>query len=486
MFFKNIDFDPLNAILINPTLMKYGLKPENILVELDEYIAKILSGNIPDMISTNISYDKNILTNFSIYGTDMRSSIMYFLCCYKYQFGEKTTLSTFAGSNHKQFGYNDMHSAKTSVNSYKQHVRNNNRYLMETFEPLLNKPNDNSRPKSIPIILAQILTHAICKYPSNPTNLSKFNNMKNRLYDIETLKDFIKSVNFTTVDEYIFERVYHIKLICEILNFYNEFVNFINNLSEYILTVSYLLHPAPVHDSVCKYFDVDSVIYAIREYSENLNVDIDTIKNSCIHNLNIIVQNLCRFSLIDDVYTRTDVMISCIKENSNSIMDVNHFVDAIKHCVSLEMRNSIIKEDIFYYGTISHSLLRYVSTKSYDDYPRTNDKELVDGFKIISVLLKNNDSSLLSYEEYLGKTIDSLSTYINNRQFNLNIKEVVDNTIDNNYNLNKLLIYLYDVIPIIKFNNKFHKYNFFDDDFYQSYHTILDNQMHRIIDMKLF
>ena len=319
-----------------------------------------------------------------------------------------------------------------------------------------------------------------------------------RLYHITTLQKFISETNFTNVEEYIFERIYHVKLICEILNFYYEFKYFIDKLSDDIFSlgintykkqsdesdesdvgdVSDVSVERDVSDAYeYKYFAFADAWKAFKEYGRRNALDLDTLKERGYARLNVLFLELCRFSLLDDVYTRTDVMKSLIEEIIPDIMDENACLNKIKQCVSREFRNSIIADDVFYYTAINYSMSEY-SKRKLTEY------SLQDEMELIRNLIINKDMILEANGYYLKETIDGLENCIKSTPFDLKLKEVVSHTTDEDSILHKLLFATYCSTPIKQKNEDFYGCNFFDDKFYAQYRELLDNQMNRVIESK--
>lgn len=482
MFFDNISFDPLNVILTKPTMMQYGIKSEDIMSDFNKYITEIIKETIQNKPLVQNQYNTNILDNFFVHNMDFRNSIMAFYTSYKFQFGEKTTLSASAKHHYKQFGYKNKECSQRSLISYKKNIFSSNKYLTDILNSILSERQYNRRENNLPLIAAQVVTHSICEYSSNPTNRNKLESIK-QIYDLKKLETFLKTIDFSNIDAYIFEKIYHIRLVCEILKFYTEFMKFIDSLPEHVLTFEWKLSANCLKESDYTYFSATNVVASLREYAFKFGMSYEALKDVCINKLNIFITNLCRFSLLDDVYTRTDLMIMFIRENCHNIMHEGYCLDAIKRCVSLATRNNIIKDDVFYYGTLDYSLSKYISKKDssvlYDKYGKHQSDN---SFQILSNLLKNIDSSLFNYDEYLGETIAAIESYISTPLFDLNIKGAVDETVDSQNFLHNLLQKMYFDMTAIKCNEDFNKHSFFDDDFYSAYRNLLNDQMHRIID----
>ncbi len=446
-FFWDKSFDPLDIIMTKPTMMKYAIKFDDIDISFDNFTENAPKYHCSDFISGEM---------------DLRNSMVSFFCSYKYKYGRKTTINTFIRNNFSRFKFKTEHSAQSSIARYKRIILNGNQYLSDTFSDIF-QGMETHRSKTLPEIGANILAYSICRYYNNPTDLSK-------TYDIKNLNDFLQGTNFTNVEEYIFERIYHIKLICEIINFYYEFKSFIDELSFDILMGKDKIDPYKY-----KYFSVNMALSAFREYWLKNALDLETLQERGSAKLDVLVLNLCRFSLLDDVYTRTDVMKSLIREMIADIMKEEVCLDKIKQCVSFALRSSVITDDVLYYSAINYSMSEYIR-RELPEYTLQNELE------IIRKLISCEDSIFESNEYYLNETIDGLENCIKSIPFDLNLKEVVSHTTDKNSILHKLLKEIYYSNQIKQRNEDFYKWNFFDDEFYKEYRNLFDNQMKRVIE----
>lgn len=445
--FWDKSFDPLDIIMIKPTMMKYAIKFDSIDIPFDNFINNTSPYVYSDFMSGEM---------------DLRNSIASFICSYKYKYGEKTTLNTFTRNNYKRFKYKNEHSAQSSIARYKRIILESNQYLLDAFSDTFQRM-ENHHSKTLSEICANVIAYSICRYPENPTNFSNS-------YDVTSLQKFISETEFTNVEEYIFERIYHIKLICEIINFYYEFKRFIDELSYDILIGKQQI-------DVCKYkyYSVSVVLSALQKYWLKNALDVEVLQERCSTKLNVLILNLCRFSLLEDVYTRIDIMKSLIREIIADIMNEEVCLNKIKQCVSFALRRSVITDDIFYYSAINYSLSEYIRSK-LPEYSLQNELE------IIRKLIICEDSIFESSECYLKKTIDGFENCLRSSPFDLNLKKVVSHTTDNNSILHKLLKEIYYSTQIKQRNEDFYKWNFFDDEFYKDYHNLLDKQMNRIIE----
>lgn len=445
--FLDKSFDPLDIMMTKPTMMKYAIKFDDIDIFFDDFIKNTSNYHCSDFISGEM---------------DLRNSMVSFFCSYKYKYGKKTTINTFIRNNHELFNFKNKHSAQSSIARYKRIILNSNQYLSDIFSDIFQEM-ETHRSKTLPEIGANILAHSICRYSENPTDLSK-------LYDVKSLNDFIQETEFTNVEEYIFERIYHIKLICEIINFYYEFKRFIDELSFDMLMGKEHIDPYKY-----KYFSVNMALSAFREYWLKNALDLETLQERGSAKLDVLILNLCRFSLLDDVYTRTNVMKSLIREIVADIMKEEVCLDKIKQCVSFALRSSVITDDVFYYSAINYSMSEYIR-RELPEHTLQNELE------IIRKLISCEDSIFESNEYYLNETIDGLENCIKSTPFDLKLKEVVSHTTDKNSILNKLLKEIYYSTKIKQRNEDFYKWNFFGDEFYKEYRNLFDNQMKRVIE----
>jgi len=343
-------FDPLDMIMTGPIMTKYAIKPEDIKIPFDKFIKN--TSNYTD-------------SDIEFYENDLRHSIVAFFFSYKYKYREKTTPNTFIGENYGRFEYSTAHSAQSSFANYKKKILNEDGYLKDIFEDIFDNMKER-RSKTLSKIGANVFAYSICRYSNNPARLPKSSDIEKskdaeKIYHITTLQKFISETNFTNVEEYIFERIYHVKLICEILNFYYEFKYFIDKLSDDIFSLGINTYKKQSDESdesdvgdvsverdvsdayEYKYFDFADAWQAFKEYGRRNALDLDTLKERGYARLNVLFLELCRFSLLDDVYTRTDVMKSLIKEMMPDIMKEEVWLDRLKQCVACAFRNSIIE-----------------------------------------------------------------------------------------------------------------------------------------------
>lgn len=445
--FLDKSFDPLDIMMTKPTMTKYAIKFDDIDISFDIFINNTSPYTYSDFISSKM---------------DLRNSMASFFCGYKYEYGAKTTLNTFIRNNYDRFKYKNEHSAQSSLARYKRTILESNQYLSDAFSVTFQRM-ENHHSKTLSEIGANVLAYSICRYPENPTDISKS-------YNITNLQKFIAETEFTNIEEYIFERIYHIKLICKIIDFYYEFKHFIDELSYDMLMGNKQI-------DVCKYeyFSVNTALSGLRKYWLKNALDMETLQERCSIKLNVLILNLCRFSLLDDVYTRIDVMKSLIREIIADIMNEEVCLDKIKQCVSFGLRSSVITDDVFYYSAISYSLSEYIRSE-LPEYILQSELE------IIRKLIISGDSIFESNENYLKRTIDGFENCIKSSSFDLNLNETIYNTTDKNSILHKLLKETYYSTKIKQRNEDFYKWNFFDDEFYDEYHTLFTSQMKRVIE----
>ena len=459
--FLDKTFDPLDMIMTGPIMERYAIKSEDINIPFDKFIK-------------NTSNYTN--SDFEFYKKDLRHSIATFFCSYKYKYGEKTTPNTFIRQNYERFKCKTPHSAQSIIDCNKRMILEGNRYLKEVFGDTFDNMKKR-RSNTLSKIDANVFSHSIRHYLQNPTYLLDSNGTE-RLYNITTLQKFMSETNFTNVEEYIFERIYHVKLICGILDFYYEFKHFIDRLSDDVFSLGISIYKKQ-RSGVYKYkcFVEGKARQALRKYGIKNVLNLETLKAKARARLEDLIVELCRFSLIDDVYTRIDKMKKLIEEIIPDIMDENACLNKIKQCVSREFRNSIIADDVFYYTAINYSMSEY-SKRKLTEY------SLQDEMELIRNLIINKDMILEANGYYLKETIDGLENCIKSTPFDLKLKEVVSHTTDEDSILHKLLFATYCSTPIKQKNEDFYGCNFFDDKFYAQYRELLDNQMNRVIESK--
>ena len=395
LFLKR-SFDPLDVLMMVPVLSKYALGTGDIDIRFE------------DIMKNDVSqYTCSISAPYTSEITDLRNSIISFFCSYKYEYGKKTTLNTYIRKNYTLYKYKNKHSAQSSIARYKQKILKENKYLSDIFSDTFDRMK-SAHSETLAEIDSKVLAHAVCCYADNPTLLTE-------KYTVDKLKAFISGTAFNNIDEYIFERIYHIKLICNIMSFYYEFKNFANDLSSEVFDGK-----QQIDTDRYKSFSISSVIPAIKQYWLENVVSIETLKERCMAKCRIFALNLCRFSLLDNVYTRTEDMKCLIHAAVPDIMNEEICLEKIKQYISYVLRSNIIADDVFYYSTIHYSLQEHMCRKFSEG----------DELKIVRELILTEDAAFKPDGGFLNPTISSFEENIKNPVFSLNLKESAENVTD--------------------------------------------------------
>ena len=221
------------------------------------------------------------------------------------------------------------------------------------------------------------------------------------------------------------------------------------------------------------YFDALEALRAFKKYGIIYELDLQALKDNGRRNIELLAMKLCCFSLVDDVYIRTDKMKELIKEIIPDIMNVELCWHKITRCVSKWIGKSVITDDVFYYGAIFHTVTKYLRSKNVQD--------IAEELEALGKLVAAEDSLPKLNEHYLKGFVDGLEDRIESPPFDLNLKDIVCNTEDKHSMIHKLLKEVYIVNSPKRKIKDCYTEEIFNKKFTIEYKNLLDQQIEHIL-----
>lgn len=393
--------------------------------------------------------------------TNLLNAIMNFYYSYHCKFDKPVAFNARVRGNYEDYDYKNSQSAAARARKIKSDIQKSPVELYLYFQCAFENMQ-KGRKGTLPPYDADIIIQSTLSFYNSPYYMrdnyttkhlqefvQKFKRILNRKDDVQ------KHIN-----SYLFERIYHIVLICRIADFYHTFNTVID-----AFTYDDKNHCFQYSIQGNEYFDMNVVQGMLNTYIFERNSTEKQTKDAYKRKCRDFALNLCEFAYISDVYNRTDMLKRFIKNNIQYILDENLYIDKLRSIVSRAARKTIVYNKVFYYSSIYWSVVRNQQIAEKKDGEKGID------FTWLNILSGKHIKSFLDYD------LQGIKAELGNSSFDLTITELAEKFPDCDDIINDLFQKVLFELQIFESNRQIVCYPFNNSSFDKKYINLVEEAL---------